>query len=81
MAAGGWLVGSLLSAGICSRYRSITAGVQQRMCFSVMLSGPSNSFQCLGHSKNVYDDDDDGGHSTQIVPYIKHYVHAIKHMF
>ena len=22
-------------------------------------SGPCNSFYCLGHSKNVYDDDDD----------------------
>jgi len=26
-------------------------------------SGPCNSFYCLGHFKNVYDDDDDSGFS------------------
>ena len=26
-------------------------------------SGPCNSFYCLGHSKNVYDGDDDEGHA------------------
>jgi len=27
--------------------------------FPLRNSGPCNSFYCLGHSKNVYDDDDD----------------------
>jgi len=27
-------------------------------CRSTKYSGPCNSFYCLGHSKNVYDDDD-----------------------
>jgi len=28
---------------------------------SCLFCGPFNSFHCLGHSKNVYDDDDDDG--------------------
>jgi len=27
--------------------------------FNELISGPRNSFYCLGHFKNVYDDDDD----------------------
>ena len=29
------------------------------MADMVIISGPCNSFYCLGHFKNVYDDDDD----------------------
>ena len=32
---------------------------QSRALALVTLSGPCNSFYCLGHFKNVYDDDDD----------------------
>ena len=36
-----------------------------------LFSGPCNSFYCLGHFKNVYDDDDD-----DIIDYTK-----LRHLF
>ena len=38
---------------------------ERRLCGVGCHSGPCNSFHCLGHFKNVYDDDDnDGGDGT-----------------
>ena len=61
---------SLVAVGVQEQAEDILVPPLLRNCltlnyiFSLVIfplqhSGPCNSFHCLGHSKNVYDDDDD----------------------
>ena len=60
----GWLNTVALRASYNQRHCRLHATVSHQqglemVCCVRVVSGPCNSFYCLGHFKNVYDDDDD----------------------
>jgi len=49
----------MLSIIACHVFYCEVSGRLVFFAFNELISGPRNSFYCLGHFKNVYDDDDD----------------------
>ena len=64
----------LVAVGVQEQAEDILVRPQLRNCLTLnyisfsshylpsRIDGPCNSFHCLGHFKNVYDDDDESGH-------------------